>query len=99
MIRYPLSDESLFLWGAVGGLVAFLLVFVLPELKKGWAGGAPRLTLGRVLIALGIGASLVALAGAAAWIVGDATTSRQAVAYGMACEATLGGILKGAAGT
>jgi len=90
-----LTDLATVLWGSVGGFVAWIVVFALPELQAIWVGGEDvHITLGRVLVAFLIAAGWVALGGVAAFLVGDATEVKHALAYGIAAEGIVGGLAR-----
>jgi hypothetical protein len=81
--------------GAFGATITLAVTLVLPAAVKLGAGGAPpQLTKGRVIGWFGV---LVIYAGAgvaAALYFGDATTEKEAVYYGMAWQALIGGVIK-----
>lgn len=85
-------------WGCVGGLIAYVLVFVLPEFRYMAETGETRAAFStvRVIGYIGSLAVYVLLAGVVAILVGDAQHAKQAIAYGMGWEAVAKGI--GAAG-
>ena len=91
-----LSSLEIFWWGVLGGLVALLVTQILPAafvLMKSETG--PRITFWRVLGALIIFAGCGAAGGAAALIIGkDDMVIKDALVYGMAWEAILGGAVK-----
>lgn len=81
-------------WGCVGGLVAYVLVFVLPEFRYMAETGKTRGKFTGVRISGYIGSLViyVVLAGVVAILVGDAEHAKQAIAYGMGWEAVVKGI-------
>jgi hypothetical protein len=92
------GTAATFGWGCVGGLIAYVLVFVLPEFRYMAETGKLRAAFSpiRVFGFIGVFVIYVCLAGAVALIVGDAQHAKQAIAYGMGWEAVAKGL--GAAG-
>jgi hypothetical protein len=90
-----LSDLATFLYGSLGGALAFIAIFALPELRAAWQakdfnfGWKPAAIVSLIFIVQSI------LGGAAAILVGDATLAKQAIAYGLAAEGIIGGYIKG----
>ena len=91
-----LSIGITFLWGCVGGFVAFALIFALPEARRAYASRRYRFTWARLAVALVMVTLYVGLGGAAAVMVGGAIEPKHAIAYGLGFEGILGGFLKGA---
>jgi hypothetical protein len=90
-----LSDGEQFLWGALGALIMFLVVLVLPELMKVWRNQADlEISFGRLVAAFFIAAILVVAGGALTLSYGQATEAKEAIAYGLGLEGLLGGSLK-----
>lgn len=94
----PLSDGSTFKYGAVGAVVALLVVHVLPW-ALALAGGADvNISVGRIIgVVLVLGVFIVG-GGIVAILVGDATEPKQAIAYGLGWQGTIGGLIQGIAG-
>jgi hypothetical protein len=92
-----LSTVSQFAWGCVGGAILFVVSFALPELRA--AVAADDLCMPSVLKVLAIvllASCLIALGGAGALLLGDATQASQAIAYGIASEGLVAGVLQNA---
>ncbi len=90
-----LSDSSAFAWGAVGGFVALTVTQGLPiAVSAVRTGTGPKLTRWRVVGAVIIVLVFILAGGVAAAIMDDATKGSQALVYGMAWEAILGGALR-----
>lgn len=86
-----LSQPALFLWGGVGGAAAGFAAYTLPWLVDLSKGGAPP----RFWEAVGGTGLLVGygfLGGVAALLVGSATASKQAIAYGLVWPAVFTGV-------
>jgi hypothetical protein len=95
-VPHPLSTSATFGWGAVGAIFALAVVQVLPFALQLVHGAKLTLTLTRgfgfvlvVLIFIGAG-------GGVAVLLGDATQAKQAVAYGLGWQSTIGGLIQGA---
>jgi hypothetical protein len=93
----PLSMLTQFVWGCFGGAILFTASFAVPELRAAarandlcWPGPAKICA-----IAL-LAACLIALGGAGALLLGDATTTSQAIAYGLASEGLIAGVVQSA---
>jgi hypothetical protein len=73
-----MGSSATFLWGCVGGLLAYVLVFALPEFAYMIETGAVRVdfTLLRLVGYAGMFVVYIALAGAAAVLVGGADQAR-----------------------
>lgn len=86
-----LSGPETFFWGALGGITGYALVFVLPWMLQ-LARGEIDLNMrpSRLVGLVGLLVLFVGLGGMAAYIVGDATEAKHAIAYGLGFE----GILK-----
>jgi len=89
-----LSVGATIAYGAIGAIVAFILVQVLPwgqALLRGqqFSPTWPK-TLGAVVVLVGfiVGGGFVAL------VVGGATEPRHAIAYGLAWQSIIGGLLQ-----
>lgn len=89
-----MGTGATFGWGCAGGLLAYVLVFLLPEFRFMAETGRVRVefTGARVIGYVGTLLIYVALAGAVALIVGDAQHPKQAIAYGMGWEAVAKGL-------
>jgi hypothetical protein len=93
----PLSALLQFAWGCVGGAILFAVSFAVPELRAAakaddlcWPGALKLLA-----IAL-LATFLIALGGAGALLLGDATQPSQAIAYGLASEGLIAGVVHSA---
>lgn len=83
-----------FIWGSIGGLIAYLFVFLLPWAMALWRSSATLQFSGsRFFLALLIAVVFVGLGGAAAFLIGDAPQPKHAMAYGMGFEGILGGVI------
>lgn len=90
-----LPNGEAFKWGLVGGLIGLLVTQILPAAGAIVSGGAePRVTLWRAIAALVIVIGYSCAGGAAAIVIGDVATIKDAIVYGMAWEAILGGAVK-----
>ena len=91
-----LSDGDLFLYGAIGAVVALFVVQVLPFMFEALRRPtAPDVAWWKVPVALIIVGIFLAGGGVAALIAGDATNKGQAIAYGLAWQASIGGAIQG----
>ena len=81
-------------WGCLGGFIAYVLVFVLPEAQHMAETGAFRVEWGakRALGLLVVMVIYVALAGVMAVVVGGADKPGEAIVYGMGWEAIAKGL-------
>jgi hypothetical protein len=78
-----------------GGLLALLITQILPAAVAVFkAGIGPSLTAWRVAAAVVIVGSFGAAGGGAALLMGDVTKAKQAILYGIAWQAILGGAIK-----
>jgi len=77
-----MGSSATFIWGCVGGLIAYVLVFVLPELAHMIETGKFRVdfTAIRLVGYVGMLVAYVALAGGVAILVGGADQAREAIA-------------------
>jgi hypothetical protein len=91
-----LSNIETFGWGCVGGTIAFVAIFALPEVRAAWKEKDFNFSLRGALVVVGLLALQAALGGAVAVLVGDATLAKQAIAYGVGAEGIVGGYIKGA---
>jgi hypothetical protein len=83
-------------FGALGGLLGWVVLFAFPQLKLMWAQDTPVvLRMGRVVLAAGICAVYV-LIGACAAPMFDAGAAKEAVLYGVAGEGLFAGFVKAA---
>lgn len=97
MPAVELTMSESFAWGCLGGFIAFLVVFALPEVRKALAGGATlNVTLVGLVLVVVLGAMFVSLGGLAAMFIGDATSYKHAMAYGLSFEAIFGAAIRGA---
>jgi heme A synthase len=88
----PLSPLAAFIWGCFGGAMAFTVIMLIPELRATWKqkefdNWPPK----GISLAIALGVAQVLLGGAVALWCGDATTAKQAISYGIAAEALVGG--------
>jgi hypothetical protein len=79
----------------LGALGSLLFVQALPWGLGLMHGADLHLSWTRLLGCVIVVAGSMALGGLVAWLVGDATAARQAVAYGVSWQALLGGFLQG----
>jgi hypothetical protein len=91
-----LSHREVALWGALGGAIALTVTQILPAAVTAAKTGAGwQLTRWRVAGVLVVIIAFVALGGAAALVFQkDTTEARDAIAFGMAWQALLGGVIK-----
>jgi len=94
-----MGDLATFAWGYVGGLAAFVAVFVLPEALYVVEHGGYRkpFTLLRVAWLVVVLVIYVSFAGLVAMVVGGAEEATEAIMYGMGVEALTKGITTAAA--
>ena len=93
-----------FVAGCAGGLLAFLIIFVLPELREIRVGlkaarkqgiePAIGLSAKEILISGLVGLGLVIVGGAAAFMLYGGSEFKDGMAYGIAGEALLGGLIR-----
>jgi hypothetical protein len=81
-LRLPtLSEGAEFAFGCVGGGLAALLRFLLPELRTMWRSqDRPNLPRWKIGVGTAIVVCLTLLGGAAAVFLGDATQAKHAIA-------------------
>jgi len=91
-----LSSSTTFAYGAVGAVLALAVVQVLPYAFALIRGAELTLSPGRVVGALLVLLIFIAGGGIAAIIAGDASQAKQAIAYGLGWQATVGGFINGA---
>lgn len=94
-----MSTMTQLLWGALGGTIAFIAVFALPELRAMWQD--PNFkppSLARCVVALLLGLCFIALGAAGPLLFDDATKASQAIAYGIAAESLIGNVIRGVSG-
>jgi hypothetical protein len=90
-----LSALSQFAWGCLGGAILFAVSFALPELRAAaQADDLCRPGALRMLVVVLLASCLIALGGAGALLLGDATEPSQAIAYGLASEGLIAGVLR-----
>jgi hypothetical protein len=95
-VAATLSNGEIFLWGSLGAILAFLVVFILPEAVKIFKGEQTLdVTLKRGIAALVIFVIFIAAGGLLSIAFGDATEGKQALAYGLGIEGIITGSLKG----
>jgi len=91
-----LSTGATFLWGSLGAVVTFLVVFVLPEAIVAMKGRSTRaLSLVNVVAALVVALIFIIVGGVVAVVIGDVTDAKQALTYGLGIEGIIGGTVKG----
>ena len=84
-----------FWWGALGGSMGYVVGFLLPWVKDVRAENRVlRLSVGRVALELLLIATDMAMGGVAALTLGDVTTAKQAIIYGVGGEVVLAGLLR-----
>ena len=95
-----LSQQELFLWGAVGGLAGFLLAHALPYFTKLMGGGHDNWppSLPTVLGVAGVVAVNMFMGGIASIVVGEASLVRQAIVFGFSWPAVIKGAGEGLKG-
>ena len=91
-----LSHKDVALWGALGGAIALTVTQILPAAASAAKTGTGwQLTAWRVAAVIVVIIGFVALGGAAALVFQkDTTEARDAIAFGMAWQALLGGVIK-----
>jgi hypothetical protein len=92
---HTLSTGATFVWGAVGALFALLVVQVLPFAWQLTHGTPLAVTLTRVLGFVLVVVIFIAAGGGVALLIGDATQAKQAIAYGLGWQSTIGGFIQG----
>jgi hypothetical protein len=91
-----LAPLLVFLWGCVGGLLAYIVLFALPELLRAYYTTKTRKTpVTKLVIAGLIGLFFIALGGGTALLLGDVNGPQEAIAYGLAGEGLIAGGFKG----
>lgn len=91
-----ISNQSAFLWGALGAIVSFLVVFVLPiavQIAKGTKVAA--ITPARLIAALVVVVIFIAAGGLLTIAFANAKQTKDALMFGLGMESILGGSLKG----
>jgi hypothetical protein len=92
-----LSTWETFLFGALGGGIAYVVGFVLPQLRRWYEDGIGWESRPRLVVAMAILVVYLLMAGVfAAIIIGGATEPKHAIVYGIAWEAGLKGLVSGA---
>jgi hypothetical protein len=97
VVRVPaeLPEVQAILYGCLGGVIAYVAIFALPELKSGQFSKDNFVLNRRVVIRLvAIFVFYVGLGGFAAWWAGDAIVAKQAMAYGIGGETVAIGLIK-----
>ena len=90
-----MTPVETFAWGSLGGLIAYITVFVMPELRsmiETGVGGMNKVQLIGFILLLVL---YPLLGGGMALLIGGATEPKHAVAYGAFWEATFKGIGEG----
>ena len=94
----PIADISNFTAGAlgvVGALITLSVTLILPAAVTLSNGGTPpQLTVWRVAASAVVLIIYAAAGAVAALYIGDAGTAKEAVYYGMAWQALIGGVIK-----
>ncbi|HEY2334171.1 MAG TPA: hypothetical protein VGH58_04075 [Solirubrobacterales bacterium] len=94
----PVADVSNFtvgVLGVVGVMITLAVTLILPAAVRLANGSAPpQVTLGRVIGWLLVLVIYAAAGAVAALYIGDAGTEKEAVYYGMAWQAVIGGVIK-----
>lgn len=91
-----LSGTATVLYGCLGGFVAYIAVFAIPELRDAWEKKDFNFSLkGAIVISL-LALLQMAIGGFVAGFLGDATIPKHAIAYGLGAEGIIGGYVKGA---
>lgn len=94
----PAADVSNFtvgVLGVVGAMITLGVTFILPAaVRLANGSAAPQITLGRVMGWLLVLVIYAAAGAVAALYIGDAGTEKEAVYYGMAWQAIIGGVIK-----
>lgn len=89
------SDFTIGLLGIVGAMVTLGVTLILPAAFRLANGGtAPQFTIGRIIGWVIILLIYAAAGAVAALFIGDAATKKEAVYYGMAWQALIGGVIK-----
>ena len=91
-----MSTWETFLFGTLGGAIAYVTVFVLPELRRWIEKGTGWKSRSQLYAALAILAVYLVMAGLFAIIIGGASEPKHAVLYGIAWEAGFKGLASGA---
>jgi hypothetical protein len=86
----------MFEYGALGAIASLMIVQVLPWALAVTKGADVHITWLRCGGALPVICIFALAGGLVAYLVGDATAARQAVAYGLAWQGLVGGFLQGA---
>jgi hypothetical protein len=88
---------SLYSWGFLGGAVAALVVYAIPELIHAARTDAPEnMTPARAALIAALVLVLAAIAGVVPLIPDDPPSRGHAIAYGLAANSILRGIISGA---
>jgi hypothetical protein len=88
-----LAAPEQFGWGAVGGAIFAVLLYVVPELSRDLASKTAYLTVRKFVVMVGLVVLLSAVAGALALIPAHTPTRGQAIEAGLAVQAIMRGIL------
>jgi hypothetical protein len=91
-----LSTWETFLFGTLGGGIAYVPVFVLPQLRQWYEKGIGWQSRSQVYAALAILVVYLLMAGGFAIIVGGATEPKHAIFYGIGWEAGVKALASGA---
>lgn len=84
-----LSGSATFFWGVVGGLAAYIAVFVLPNLRQVLDSGVNHVNRVRLIGFLLVAIVYPMMGGIVALAIGDAMHEKHAIAYGVAWESIL----------
>jgi heme A synthase len=96
-VTNTLSTSQDFFYGCLGGAVAFTVIMLIPELRATWRQKSfGDWTRAAVFTITFLGILQILLGGAVALWLGDASTVKQAVSYGIAAETLVGGLFRSA---
>jgi len=91
-----LSTPEILIWGGIGALISYLVVFLLPDSVKVARGQAQFVAdPARIGAAIFIGLIFVAAGSTLTYVFGSASSVKDALAYGLGIESIMGGTLKG----
>lgn len=91
-----MAPPLVFLWGCAGGLLAYIVLFALPEvLRAYYTTKSHKTPASKLMLAALIGLFFITLGGGTALFLGDVNGAQQAIAYGLAGEGLIAGGFKG----
>lgn len=91
-----MSGSDAFLYGAIGAVIALLVVHVLPFAWALLGGASPMLSTWRVIGALLVLGIFIAVGGVISiLLVEESDDAKQAIAYGLGWQASIGGFIQG----